>query len=342
MERGEGQAKKIDPQVADVQRAQEALDREAIRASQGDARAAARLLTELAGGDRRAQTQAASALLKAAEASLWDHLLEFACLGTWAGQEVSLPTPAVRRLLRLKLEALFLSQQDGPSATVRQEVLVRGLASPEARMRRFAIGLLGQWESIIDPGALAPLLKDADVGVRLGAARTLGRMGDARSLPALIEALGHSDDLIAGEAAAALALMGRAALEPLIKALGNDDPHLRWHAAKALAQTFDPRAINALISALDDQNFGVRWFAANGLAALGSQALAPLLRALRTKETTPWLAEAAIHILKNIKEADLVILVEELEKRLRDPYANVEVPLEADRLLRKLEGGKAG
>jgi len=42
-------------------------------------------------------------------------------------------------------------------------------------------------------------------------------------------------------------------------------------------------------------------------------------------------------VLKNIKDPNVIILVEDLEKKLGDSYANVQVPIEADRLLRKLE-----
>ena len=318
--------------------AQKAPDADIALASQGDAGAAARILALMGGEDRLVQARTASGLIKGAAAPLWDYVLEYAGLGTWAGRKVNLPGSIRRRTLMPRLTALFLDRRDGSAGREREAVLMRGLGSPEARVRRFAATVLGQWESYVDPGSLVPLLTDPDVGVRLRAARALGRMGDPQAVPALIEALGHSDDLIAGEAADALALMGEAALQPLIEVLGNRDPHLRWHAAKALGQMGDPRAADALIFALNDEDFGVRWLAAKGLATMGSRAVVPLLRTLRTRVMTPWLAEGAIHVLKNIREPDVIVLVQELERRLGDSYANVEVPLEADRVLRKLEG----
>ncbi|MDP2726939.1 MAG: HEAT repeat domain-containing protein, partial [Dehalococcoidia bacterium] len=299
MDTHKGEVKNRDPQITEARLAREALNMDITRASQGDVEAAAGILSKLAGEDRRAQAIITSAVLTVADPALWEYLLEFACSGTWAGKSVDLPDSISQRILRPKLASLFLARQDGPSAASRYDVLIRGLSSREACVRHFALDLLGQWPSRVDLESLIPLLHDPDMGVRLRAARALGKTGDARAVPALIDALGHSDDLIAGEATDALALIGEAALEPLIRALQVHDPYVRWHAAKALAEMADPRAAGALIDALDDQNFGVRWTAANGLVALGRQALAPLLRALRIKETTPWLAEAAIHVLKN-------------------------------------------
>ena len=339
MESDEGKYEDRNIQGMDSESAPEKLKRGIARAAQGDARAAARLLALLGGEERRAQARTAAAMAEGGGAPLWEFLLEYASLGTWARQKVELPASVRPRTLIPNLTALFLDRQDGPSAAQREAALAKGLNDSDARVRQFAATLLGQWERHIDPGPLVSLLSDPDLGVRLRAARALGRLGDGRALPGLLEALGQSDDLIAGEAADALAHLGRPALQPLAGVLTDHDPHVRWHAAKALAQMAAPQAADALISALSDEDFGVRWLAAKGLAAMGLRAVIPLLRTLRAKEITPWLADGAIHILKNIKEPDVIVLVRELERRLGDSYANVEVPLEAHRILRKLEGG---
>ncbi len=325
------------PRRTGVQLSQEELEADIREASTGDARAAGRLLTRLTGEDRRSQARVAAAVLSNADRGFWEHLLEFACQETWAGHKVSLPTSVSHRDLRPKLRGLFLYRQDEPSAAARRDALVAGISSPDPAVRRLAVDLLHQGQRPIESDTLVPLLHDPDTGVRLRAARSLGKSGDAQAVPALIHALGHHDDLVAGEASDALARLGEPALEPLINALRDKDPGIRWHAAKALADIADPRAAQALIAALDDQDFGVRWFAANGLAAMGTRAVFPLLRALRTRALTPWIAEGAIHVLKNIKDPNVVLLVEELERKLGDSYANVEVPIEADRVLRKLE-----
>ncbi|MDP2663414.1 MAG: HEAT repeat domain-containing protein [Dehalococcoidia bacterium] len=323
--------------ISGAQRSHDALLADVSHASNGDVRAAGRLLSDLSGEDRRLQSRAAAAILASAGTGFWMNMLEFAAIGTWSGGAVALPASIERRNLLPKLAGLFLARQDESSATARREALASGLSSPEPGVRRFVVDLLRSWGGALDQAGLVSLLNDSDAGVRLRAARTLGKVGDGRAVLALIEALGYSDDLIAGEAADALARIGEPALEPLTAALRDEDPYVRWHAAKALAEMANLRAADALLAALDDQNFGVRWYASNGLAAMGTRVLVPLLRTLRTHKLTPWLAEAAIHILKNIKDAKTVMLVEELEKMLGDSYANVEAPIEADRLLKKLE-----
>ena len=325
------------PRRTGVQLSHEVLEADIRRASVGDVKAAERLLTELAGEDRRVQSRVAAVILRTADRGFWDHLLEFIRLGTWGSRQVALHASVTPRNLQPKLAGLFLSRQDRPSAPARLDTLAAGLSSPDANVRRLAVDLLRQWHGPIDPGPLVSLLHDADTGVRLRAARALGRVGDVRVVPALIETLGHVDDLIAGEAADALARIGEPALGLLINALGHKDPHVRWHAAKALAEMANPRAAGALIAALDDEDFSGRWCAAEGLASMGTSALFTLLKTLRAQKMTPWLAEGAIHVLKNVKDPKLVLLVEELEKMLWDAYANVEVPIEADRVLRKLE-----
>lgn len=320
-----------------VRMSQEALYEDISRASEGDPKAAARILTELAGEDRRAQARAALAIVNMGNEPLWYNLIEFACIGKWVGQEVAVNVPEARRTLQPKVVALFLTRQNLPSAKERLEALTRALTSREAGVRRFAAELLREWDGSIDSGPLVSLINDPDVSVRLRAARALGKKGDASAVQPLIEALRQDDDLIAGEAADALAAIGGPAVDPLIKALHDNDSHVRWRAAKALSEMANPRTVDSLLDALDDQNFGVRWNAARGLAAIGRQAVVPLLRTLRVKAVTPWLAEGAIHVLKNVKDPDLIILVEELEKRLWDTYAYIDVPIEADRVLRKLE-----
>ncbi|MDO8689739.1 MAG: HEAT repeat domain-containing protein [Dehalococcoidia bacterium] len=306
-------------------------------ATNGDVRAAGRLLSDLSGEDRRLQSRAAAVILASAEKGFWMNMLEFAAIGTWSGEAIAVPASIERRNLLPKLAGLFLARQDGSSAPARREALASGLSSPEPGVRRFVVDLVRSWGGALEQGGLVPLLNDSDTGVRLRAARTLGKVGDGRAVTALIDALGHRDDLTAGEAADALARIGEPALDPLIEALHDEDAYVRWHAAKALADMANLRAAGALLAALDDQDSGVRWFASNGLAAMGPRVLVPLLRTLRTRKLTPWLAEAAIHILKNIKDAKTVMLVDELEKMLGDSYANVEAPIEADRLLKKLE-----
>jgi HEAT repeat protein len=71
---------------------------------------------------------------------------------------------------------------------------------------------------------------------------------------------------------------------------------VRWEAAKALCGIADPIAASALVNALEDRDGDVRWLAAEGLAALGRDALQPLLAALLEGTKPSWLYEGAHHI----------------------------------------------
>ena len=90
--------------------------------------------------------------------------------------------------------------------------------------------------------------------------------------------------------------LGKPAVPSLIQLLSHRKPHVRWEAAKALGGIADPIAASALVNALDDRDGDVRWLAAEGLAALGRDALQPLLAALIQRARSGWLCEGAHHV----------------------------------------------
>ena len=90
--------------------------------------------------------------------------------------------------------------------------------------------------------------------------------------------------------------LGKPAVPSLIQLLSHRKPHVRWEAAKALGGIADPIAASALVNALKDRDGDVRWLAAEGLAALGQDALHPLLAALIERSEADWLCEGAHHV----------------------------------------------
>jgi HEAT repeat protein len=94
----------------------------------------------------------------------------------------------------------------------------------------------------------------------------------------------------------ALVALGKPAVPLLIQLLSHRKPHVRWEAAKALGGIADPIAASALVNALKDRDGDVRWLAAEGLAALGQDALHPLLAALIERHESDWLCEGAHHV----------------------------------------------
>ncbi len=122
---------------------------------------------------------------------------------------------------------------------------------------------------------------DRDIGSR--AAESLGKLGDARAVEPLINALHHSDGDIRSSAADALVeLGGVGAVEPLITALRDPVGDVRLRAAYVLGKLGDARAVDPLITALYDPNEDVCRRASAALVELGNpQAVDPLIAALR-------------------------------------------------------------
>ena len=115
-------------------------------------------------------------------------------------------------------------------------------------------------------------------------------------IPELIAALASPSPVARRKAREALVALGKPAVPSLIQLLPHRKPHVRWEAAKALSGIADPIAASALVNALNDRDGDVRWLAAEGLAALGRDALQPLLTALIERADSDWLCEGAHHV----------------------------------------------
>ena len=88
---------------------------------------------------------------------------------------------------------------------------------------------------------------------RIGSARELGRIGDARAVEPLIASLRDYDSEVRYTAAFSLGEIGDArAVEPLIAALRDSDLKVRRVAAHSLGKIGDARAVEPLIAALRD------------------------------------------------------------------------------------------
>jgi beta-lactamase regulating signal transducer with metallopeptidase domain len=177
---------------------------------------------------------------------------------------------------------------------------------PEPEVRLAAVSALEADGSGDGVAALSRALTDEDPVVRRTAARALGRVGDARAVPALVgvvtgshgdlhqkriatEALRAIDERAATDALAAqlshrgpetrgltpvvgaVAAPDPSVWEPVVRTLSDDpDPEARSRAAAVLVELGCDAAIPALLEATRDADAVVRLAAVNALAAFGT------------------------------------------------------------------------
>jgi len=133
-----------------------------------------------------------------------------------------------------------------------------------------------------------------DPRVRRYLALTLGRLGDRRAVPALLEAVSdaaskgaHPDPDTQVYAVWALGAIGDPqAGPPLVELTRSEDPGLRKTAAHALGGFTVPEATAALRALLQDPVHDVRWNSAVALARHRDPAAAPVLLEMLDRERT--------------------------------------------------------
>ena len=121
--------------------------------------------------------------------------------------------------------------------------------------------------------------KDDDPRIRQYLSMVLGKLGDRRATPLLVEAL--RDPSVETRLYAALALgqlRDPAAVPPLIAQLSSDERDVRKAAAYALGEAGDRRAVEPLVATLADPVADVRFNAAIALARFDDRRAAPVLR----------------------------------------------------------------
>jgi HEAT repeat protein len=155
------------------------------------------------------------------------------------------------------------------------------------RDRAFAAELLGRVGNAKAVPALletvqATQTEDADV--REIALRALARIADPQAVAPLIAALAKADPWLAPRIADILARHGDAAVDPLLAVLAGSSNHpARAWAANVLGEVGAHRAFPALVRSLDDNHEEVRAKSAGALGRLGDRrAVPPLLEHLLT------------------------------------------------------------
>jgi HEAT repeat protein len=120
--------------------------------------------------------------------------------------------------------------------------------------------------------------QNGDVRVRRYLAVAIGRIGDKRAVPSLVEGLEDSDIENQIYTLSALGFIGdNSAVPGVIKQLKHPDPSVRKVAAYVLGAIKDPSAAHDLQIALNDVKDEVRWNAAMALARMDDPAGTELL-----------------------------------------------------------------
>jgi HEAT repeat protein len=135
-----------------------------------------------------------------------------------------------------------------------ERALTRLLGQPSVR-GQVVEALVRYGSGVVD--LLIAQLSAEDLDTRQAAVVALGRIGDRRATPALINALGEPE--LAIHAAGALARLGdRSAFEPLLELLGHADAAVRTAAIGALNSIGHPDMAQRVAPLLDDANPAIR------------------------------------------------------------------------------------
>jgi HEAT repeat protein len=227
------------------------------------------------------------------------HFLEFLALGTWAGKPFAVPSTLRSGHFKTRLRTLFLPGS-GMDPFRTEQVLVSAAHDKRAPVRETAMYILGLLGSRVATPVLIQSLNDPVPGVRLQAAKALGRTHDPAAVPALLGALHTADEQLATQVFQALVNLGTLAVPALLKESTSSSGWVRWYCIRALGGICDHRALPVLVHALTDTDHSVAWMAAKSLVRFGKECLVPVLRLLITVETSPWLVETAWYVLRDL------------------------------------------
>ncbi|HEX7171294.1 MAG TPA: HEAT repeat domain-containing protein [Candidatus Limnocylindria bacterium] len=196
--------------------------------------------------------------------------------------------PSVRRAV-----AQALTKVAPPGSGVAREGTlhssIAALTDESEYVRRGAAKALGRLGDARAAQPLMSALQDADKDVRLSAAESLRSFMSAEKvdelardgqLQATVASLNEGDALRAAGAARALVSFGADAVQPLIGVLRHRDGSVRAAAAESLGRLGDARAVQPLIAALDDADIGVVISSATALGNLGDKRAAAALESI--------------------------------------------------------------
>jgi HEAT repeat protein len=228
-----------------------------------------------------------------------------------------LKRPAVERALTrlmgrddLRDEIVEALVRHGPATS---ELLVAQLAAEDLEIRRAAVVALGR---IGDLRATPALLdKLADESLAIEAANALARIGDAQAVDGLLDLIGNPDASIRQAAVNALnSIIPPSMAERIIPLLDDPDPNVRESAVKIAGYFGYPKSANGLLTLSSDPDEQVRCAAIEHLPYIDDERVFEVL-ARAIKEETPKVRAAAARALGVL---DGPLVVKELVRGLSD------------------------
>jgi HEAT repeat protein len=194
---------------------------------------------------------------------------------------------ALDQLGQPALEALLselpgIDVSDGQADWAAAEGFVSALDSDRAELRMAAANALGRLGNAKTLPQLIERLDDESPRVRARAARAIGTIGAPKGVPPLAKRLDAPNVDVRREVADALAAIGTdGAVEALVSHIDDESPEIRHVVVSAIGEVGDPRPLDALIEALQDENGVVRRTAVFSIIELLSSAPTDRSHALR-------------------------------------------------------------
>ena len=204
---------------------------------------------------------------------------------------------------------------------------IADLASPDEEIQcRAEDALIDARVTAVD--ALIDAMKDPNPQVRFRAVWALGKIGDSRAYPTIVELTHDPDSAVSYDAIMALGELGDArAVEPLIELVRryDEDEVPAGAAGNALAKIGKP-AVGPLIEVLQTGSNGAKSITARVLGGIGDKStVEPLAKLL--VDSDEQLRIAAIEALAELGEEHPLVVgfecLELIEERLSDPSTAV-------------------
>lgn len=208
--------------------------------------------------------------------------------------------------------------------------LMARLKDTDRETREAAAVSLGQIADQAAVSSLTSALYDSVDKVREQAAAALGRIApsDGGSLSAIAAATRAAEEGTRSAAVFALGRIGNtASVSAIVDRLGSAESSetVKRRAATALSELKSPAAIGALLAAFGSEDWHVTYAAEQGLAAIGGEAVAPLVNLLGSDD---WLrARYARKALVRMKPAPVAALAAVLDGRNAAARLNATIAL---------------